>query len=94
MLSEVYAECWLRWMSFMPIVIYAECGLCWVSIKLKVVYAECQLCWVSIMLKVVYAVCAFAECRIIIARLSVQGIDFYEEGDICSMFFASSGQTF
>ncbi len=46
------------------------------------------------MLKVVYAVCAFAECRIFIARLSVQGIDFYEEGDVCSMFFASSRQTF
>ena len=75
-------------------IIYAESHLCWESFMLSVIYAECGLCWVSIMLKVVYAVCAFAECRIIIARLSVQGIDFYEEGDICSMFFASSGQTF
>ncbi len=50
MLSVIYAECHLCWVSFMLSVIYAECHLCCVSFMLSVIYAECYLCWVSFML--------------------------------------------
>jgi hypothetical protein len=36
-------------------VLYAECPLCWVSFMLSVLYAECPICWVSFMLIVLYA---------------------------------------
>jgi len=35
-------------------VIYAECHLCWVSFMLSVIYAECHLCYASFMLSVTY----------------------------------------
>jgi len=36
--------------------IYAECHLCWVSFMLSVIYAECHSCWESFMLSVIYVV--------------------------------------
>jgi hypothetical protein len=48
MLTVIYAECHLCWVSFMLSVIYAECHLCWVSFMLGVIYAECRLCWVPL----------------------------------------------
>ncbi len=55
MLSVIYAECHLYWVSFMLSINYAECHLCWVSFMLSAIYAECHLCWVSFMLSVIYA---------------------------------------
>ncbi len=52
MLSVIYVECHLCWVSFMLSVIYAECHLSLVSFRLSVIYAECYLCWVSFMLSV------------------------------------------
>ncbi len=57
MLSVIFAECHLCWVSFMLSVIYAGCHLCWVSFMLSFLYAECHLCWVSFMLSVIYAEC-------------------------------------
>ncbi len=55
MLSVIYAECHLCWVSSMLSVIYAKCHLCWVSSMQSVIYAKCHLCWVSPMLSVIYA---------------------------------------
>jgi len=67
MLSLMYAEGHLCWVSFMLRFIFAECHLCkvslswkllcWVSCMLRVIYAECHLCRVSIMLIFIYAEC-------------------------------------
>jgi hypothetical protein len=74
MLSVIYAECHLCWMSFMLNVIYAECHLCWMSFMLNVVmlsviyaecrYADCHLCWLSFMLNVVMLSVIYNECRL------------------------------
>ncbi len=57
MLSAVYAECYLCWVSLVLSITCAECYLCWVllclvscwvSLMLSPTNAECHLCWVSL----------------------------------------------
>jgi len=75
MLSVIYAEChlcWVScWVSFMLSVIYAEWHLC------CVIYAECHLCWVSFMLSVIIVYCL----RWVPCLLKV----FYSECHLCWM---------
>jgi hypothetical protein len=69
MLSVIYAECHLCWVTFMLSVIYSECHLLWVSFILSVIYSECHLFRVSfilsvLMLSVVMLSVIYAECHL------------------------------
>ncbi len=56
MLSVIYAECHLCWVSFVLSVIYGECYLCLVSFILSIIHAKCHKIGVD-------AECHLAECR-------------------------------
>jgi hypothetical protein len=73
MLTVVYADCHLCWLSLMLTVTYADCHLYWLSLMLTVTYADCHLCfsvtyadchlywlslcWLSLILTVSYTDC-------------------------------------
>ncbi len=80
MLSVIYAECHLCWVSFMLSVIYAESHLCWVSFMLSLIYAECHLCWVSFMLSVIYAECHLCQVSFMLSVI-------YAECHLCQVSF-------